>query len=399
VAPGKSPEEVVVTFQYPYADWRGLFSPLYPASLNASPSAFNGGWITGTVVSAGPFKFQGFDPTAQTVTIVRDPHWWGAAPALGSIVFHAYGGDVNAELTALKKGQIDFATITPDAAQLRTAQGIPNTTVRTAGGPEFRQLTFNGTSPNLVDIRVRQAIALSIDRTALAKTMLSPLGVPDADLNNHIYMTNQSGYQDNAGQFSSQDLSKAGTLLDQAGWKLVNGKREKNGQPLQIRLLISSQAPEAPQEANQIKSMIQATGVQVLVQTVPGAEFFPNYIGAGDFDLAIFSWEGTDFPITDNETIYLNPAPGLAGQLSIGENYARIGSPAIDQLLAEASSQLDPTKQIQLGNEVDAQVWQEVHSLTLYQRPEIYVERSTLANYGAFGFATPDYLTMGFTKS
>ena len=44
-------------------------------------------------------------------------------------------------------------------------------------------------------------------------------------------------------------------------------------------------------------------------------------------------------------------------------------------------------------------IWDEVHSLTLYQRPEIIAAKSNLANFGAFGFATPPrYEDIGFTK-
>ena len=42
---------------------------------------------------------------------------------------------------------------------------------------------------------------------------------------------------------------------------------------------------------------------------------------------------------------------------------------------------------IRIGNQIDAKIWEEVHSVTLYQRPNIVVERSNLANLGAQGFA------------
>ena len=43
-------------------------------------------------------------------------------------------------------------------------------------------------------------------------------------------------------------------------------------------------------------------------------------------------------------------------------------------------------------------IWNVVHSLTLYQRPEIIATKSNLANFGAFGFATPPrYEDIGFT--
>jgi peptide/nickel transport system substrate-binding protein len=38
-----------------------------------------------------------------------------------------------------------------------------------------------------------------------------------------------------------------------------------------------------------------------------------------------------------------------------------------------------------------------VHSLILFQEPQLTAVKSTLANVGSFGFAQPDYTTIGFT--
>src|SRR2546421_3563465 len=53
VVKGKDEREVVVTFAQPYVDWKGLFSPLYPASMNSDPAAFNDGWKDKPQVTAG----------------------------------------------------------------------------------------------------------------------------------------------------------------------------------------------------------------------------------------------------------------------------------------------------------------------------------------------------------
>lgn len=40
---GKTDLEVRVTFNKPYADWRSLFTPLYPKQVTGTPDAFNEG--------------------------------------------------------------------------------------------------------------------------------------------------------------------------------------------------------------------------------------------------------------------------------------------------------------------------------------------------------------------
>ena len=73
VAMGADERQAVVTFGTPFAEWQGLFNPLLPASLTATPAAFNTAWRTGMPVTARPFAVGRVDPVAQTVTLDRNP--------------------------------------------------------------------------------------------------------------------------------------------------------------------------------------------------------------------------------------------------------------------------------------------------------------------------------------
>jgi peptide/nickel transport system substrate-binding protein len=109
----------------------------------------------------------------------------------------------------------------------------------------------------------------------------------------------------------------------------------------------------------------------------------------GQFDFTIFSWIGTPFPMSSSKSLYANPVRGADGQLNVKQNYARIGSADIDDLYARANAEFDRGRAIEIANQIDAQIWQEVHSLTLYQRPEIFAVKKGLANFGAFGLQQP----------
>ena len=130
------------------------------------------------------------------------------------------------------------------------------------------------------------------------------------------------------------------------------------------------------------------------VKAVPSDEFFPRYVNTGSFDFTVFSWIGDPFPISSAKSIYAEPKGD-----DIQQNYARIGSPELDASFDKATTEFDPDRAIDLGNQIDAMIWKEVHSLTLYQRPEIIAAKANLANYGAFGVAKPPrYEDIGFTK-
>ena len=397
VAAGADEREVVVTFKEDYVDWRGLFSGLYPASTNRDPTVFNEGWQDGPLTTAGPFKFESLDRTAQTITLVRNERWWGDVPKLDRIIYRVV--DPDAQIDALANGEIDFIDVGPDVNKLRRAQTTPGIELRRAAGPNYRHITINGTSEVLGDVQVRRALALAIDRETIVRALLGPLDVPAETLDNHIFMTNQRGYRDNTGDLGTHDPQRAETLLDEAGWERSGPVRVKDGKELAIRFVIPSQVATSEQEAELVQGMLAEVGIRVDIEVVPVGDFFENYITPGNFDLAAFSWLGTVFPISSKRSLYAQPTVGEDGELQVQQNYARVGSEEIDRLFAEATSEFDEARAAELGNRIDALIWQEVHSLTLYQRPEIVATRADLANFGAFGFASGAYEDIGFVAS
>ena len=105
------------------------------------------------------------------------------------------------------------------------------------------------------------------------------------------------------------------------------------------------------------------------------------------------SWIGTPVPLSSSKSIYAEPQGD-----DIQQNYARTGSAEIDALFDQANSEFDDEKRNDLGNQVDGKIWELVHSMTLYQRPEIIAAKEKLANFGAFGFASTHYEDIGFKK-
>jgi peptide/nickel transport system substrate-binding protein len=393
---GADDREVVVTFTRPYSDWQALFWPLIPASTARDPKIFNEGWKERPLLTGGPFKFDSLDKTSQTITLVRNEKWWGKRPKLDRIVFRSIP-DRTAQIDALANGEIDLMDVGPDANIYNRAKTIESVEIRAAAGPNFRHLTINGSGPILKDLKVREAVAMAIDRAAIGRALLGPLGANPTPLGNHIFMANQAGYEDNSGALP-YDPARAQQLLDEAGWKLEGNVRMKDGKPLELSIVIPGGITTSRQESELIQNMLGRVGVALKIDVVPGPDYFDKYVDVGQFDFTVFSWMGTQFPIGSAKSIYVKPKVSPSGSVDVQQNYARVGSDEIDGLFDAATAELDHDKAIAIANKIDTLLWQEVHSLTLYQRPELWACKKGLANIGAFGFALAVYEDIGWQK-
>jgi peptide/nickel transport system substrate-binding protein len=398
VKQGKDQNEVIATFDKPFADWMALWSPLYPAKYQDSASHFNSGYLNKIPVTAGPFKVEKLDKTAKTVSMVPDPNWWGAKPHVDRIITRALEGD--AGVNAFVNGEVDVNLIPNDPSSYKRAASAKNGVVRVAGGPDFRHFTFNGTSPNLSEQSVRQAIAMGINRNAIVKADLTGLPWPARTMDNHFLVNTQAGYKSNSGTVGTYNPDQAKQMLDAAGWKQgSNGFRQKGGKTLDLRFVIPTGVPASKQEGELTQAMLKDIGVKVDIRAVPSDDFFDKYVIPGNFDITPFSWLGTPFPISSAQSIYANPAKDDKGELQIQQNFARVGSKEIDDLMDKAAQTLDQNQAFNFINQADAKIWDVVHSITFYQRPQMTAVNKTLANVGSYGFAQPDYTKIGFMNA
>ncbi|MFD5025301.1 ABC transporter family substrate-binding protein [Streptomyces sp. NPDC058373] len=278
---GKDDLEVQVTFDKPYAEWRSLFTPLYPKDVMGTPDAFNDSARATLKNTAGPFSLKKVDRKAGDITLARNPRWWGDQPKLDQLVFRKVAPKDRTK--ALTEGRVDLAALTPgeaerislarrdkgakgplahgpgagrtpadalmswavahgteqEAAQSeqlareQTRSAITTYTaeqkslaayeVRKALEPAYTQLALNGADGPLADERVRRAVARALDRDELAETVLKPLELPAQPVGSHLALAGQDAYEDASGALGTQDTAEARALLAEAGWKPGEG--------------------------------------------------------------------------------------------------------------------------------------------------------------------------------
>jgi peptide/nickel transport system substrate-binding protein len=388
---GANDHQVVVTFARPLADWPSLFGPLYPAATSERPEVFDRGWSGRIGVTAGPFAVQSLDGTAETITLARNPRWWGRPAKLDRIVYRAM--DRAAMAPAFAAGRIDLMDVGLDAA-IRPGSAVRGAVIRAAGAPDARSLAFNASLAPLSDDGVRQAIASGIDRTAVAVAGFGDPGHRSPALGNHVYLNTQEGYQDNAPESGTYDPDEAMRLLDRAGWVRRGDHRVKDGKILELRFAVPPAGPAGPAETRLIREMLRRIGVRTVLETVPAYDpyrpYLPGHPGGGsaarrDFDLATFSAPGSPFPLSSPRQVFTGPG------------VHRTGSAGVDRALDRALAEPDPGRVRELANDADRLMWRRMTVLPLYQRPQLVAIRPYVANAGARGFYDLVYEDIGFT--
>jgi peptide/nickel transport system substrate-binding protein len=392
VARGRDDKQVVVTFARTFAEWKSLFSPLYPARTNSDPTEFNTGWVNALPVSAGPFRVDAIDLNAKTITLRRDERWWGRPPKLDRIIYRVLERAALAD--ALANNEIDFYAIGSSVDLLRRAQAIPGVVIRQSPNRTYNHITFNGAPGAILsDVRLRRAVAQGIDRLAVTRRLIGQI-VPDpSPSGNHIYAFGSKDYRDNS-DVLPYDPAAAERVLDELGWLRTSpdGERAKDGRPLRLRLVESSPNPIAEQIDRTVQEQLRRIGVTAVIQPVPIAEVSKQY-KSGNFDLVGFAWANSATPFSASRDIYATPRGD-----DVRQNYGRVASPEIDDLFEQGLRELDDTKRAEIGNRVDRLIWQEVHHLPMYPATGASAVRSTLANFGAFGYGDIDYVNAGYVK-
>ncbi len=389
VKKGKTANEIVVTFSETYPDWQPLFSGLKPASLTASPDAFNTSWKAAPLVTAGPFKFKALDKVTRTITVERDPKWWGDKPVLDSIIFKAL--PQAAQIDALLNGEIDYMDVGNDTNALKRARENSKISVRVAKAPTHEHFTFGPVTAATKEVAVRQAIMLSIDRQQIATAIQGIVDPKVKPNNNHVFLDGTACNQDNTGTLGKRNLTAANKLLDDAGWvKGSDGIRAKGGTRLSVKLIYPSGNDNRRDTVLLASAMAKEAGIELVPTLIPTADYFGKYVLVSNFEMAIFAWVGTNFPIASSPNLY---------KVGGAQNFGKIGSAAIDALFAKANNILDLKKRCELANQADKEVYKLVHSITLFQRNNVVGVPKNVANFGAFGFTSIDWTKVGFTKN
>ena len=207
----------------------------------------------------GPFKLVDYDP-ARILEVERyDGYHVSAQPYLDGVQQVLYP-DLAAEAAALLNRETDvmLAVNNADFERISNSPGVTGRRQRTG---RFLNLVMRLDQKPFDDVRVRQALAMCLDREVLVDLVLEGFGRPAFD--NPISPEYRYHIDYNRPSF---DVNAAKRLLAQAGYPAG----------VKVELFCSTRPPLRTQLGVAVKELARAAGFDIDVKTIPHDEYIAN---------------------------------------------------------------------------------------------------------------------------
>ena len=286
-------------------------------------------------IGTGPFKLVSFEPERQVVVARNEKYYDPARPYVDRIQVVVYP-DSTAEGSALISGDTDMISTLPptEFARLQKAPGVK--ALRTPSG-QFCNVNFGCDQKPFNDVRVRQALAMTIDRAAMVDFVTEGYGTPgnDTPMNSaYRYYTDLPP--------KKPDVARAKSLLAEAGYP--------NG--LEATLIASDRPPVRTQLAVALREMVKPAGFRINVETMPHATYLDQVWKKGSFYVGFYNMQATADAIF--ALLYTSNAAW---------NETRWNNAAFDKVVNEARGTVDDAKRRALYAQAQKLMHAEVPSI------------------------------------
>lgn len=221
-------------------------------------------------IGTGPFRFTSWTQ-GDRIEIERNPAYWGEPAALSKATFRVIA-DPTAAFAAMMAGDVDAFPNYPAPETLAQLAADPRFKVIVGSTEGETILAMNNRKPPLDNVKVRQAIALAINRQQIIDGAMFGYGTP---IGTHFAPHNPD-YLDLTG-LSSHDPDRSKALLAEAGVG-------------ELTLRLALPPPTYARRGGEIvAAQLAAVGIRTEIANVEWAQWLEQVFKNKDFDLTIVS--------------------------------------------------------------------------------------------------------------
>lgn len=302
--------------------------PVPRETAEADPGAFRV-----QPAGAGPYQLAGPLQEGEDLLLRRFGGYAGPRPQVESVRFLFYD-DPGAAWRDFEAGLADVAEVPAGELAPARTRGEETGFSAVAAGV---YLGLNVTSPTLADRRLRQAISLAIDRATIARAVFGDAAVP-AD---GIVPADVPGRNDLAcGALCRREPERARALV-----------REALGEVSPEVAYDYPQGEAAEALAQTVRANLEEAGIRVALRPAAPAAFL-GQVRAGRHEMFPVTWVA-EYPLADwfLSPLFRSGAP---------ENSTGFSSAEVDDLLARARAEADPSERVRLYREAEARLLREM---------------------------------------
>ncbi|MGH7078925.1 MAG: ABC transporter substrate-binding protein [Acetobacteraceae bacterium] len=232
--------------------------------------------LTRTAVGTGPFTLVSFAPDREVV-VARNPRYYAAPrPYLDRVQVLVYP-DPTAQASALIAGDIDLMAQAAPAEYQRLEAAKAVKALRVSSG-QFLNVNMRCDQKPFDDMRVRQALALTVSRPDMVGFCADGYGTPGND----TPISPAYRFYDRL-PLRQPDIARAKALLAAAG----------HGDGLDLTLIASDTPPTRTPLGVALSAMAKPSGFRIKVQTMPHATYLAQVWKKGKFYVGFYNMQAT----------------------------------------------------------------------------------------------------------
>lgn len=367
---------VKVVFKRHFSEWERLFRDIVPAHVGET-AGWNSGFtspFSSIEVSGGPYAISQSSSTA--VVLDRNSAYWGKRPKIAKISFNVDSVPTRFA-SQFQAGSLDIA-LTPAHdllySSISSVVGVKTTLVPSS---TVNELIMNMRSGPLSAIKVRQAIALGIDRATIAYDSIGSYMTDASPAGNNIYAPGVPQYRNDGSLFENPNPTKAISLLTSDGYVLSSsGVMMKNSKPLTLSIVVDQSDQQELLVEQLIIQELKSIGIIVVPKNTNDGDLYGSVLPKANFNLSIISVPGGANAAFDV----------VRFDSSSANNYSGLKSTSVDKMIIQASEQLDPGTSTSIYNSLDQVIWKDLPTIPLYSVPDILAYRK---GYNFVGSSSP----------
>lgn len=271
---------LIVHLDSPYAPLPAVLADTSAQIL--APASYNEDGSVREVIGTGPYRVERLQ-IPQRIDVVAVDDWRGPSPAIARVSYLAVG---RPETRALMAGSGEAAvTFGLDPTALQRLRGDQDLRIDGVTQPRTILLKLNNEHDLLSDARVRRALSLALDRTAMATALLRD---PDMAATQLFPPSLRDWHHDDLEPLT-HDQAAARDLLAEAGWEPgPDDVLVRDGEAFELTLLTYPDRPELPVLATAIQAALKEIGIALDVRVGNSSEI-PAAHQDGSLELALFA--------------------------------------------------------------------------------------------------------------